>query len=643
MTFNSIVLKMLKVNFRSYTLYLLCNVFSVLFLLLFFSIYYNDQIELMKQTDSFDTALAIPAAALLLFMLLFLQYSHSLFIKNRKSEFGIFQAIGMSPNNVVRLVMVESLIISFLSLVFGLLTGGVFSRLFFLIFSFYSKMDHDFYNLSFRMLKHTAFIYLFIFWIIVIISIVQIKKSSLLQSIQSDKEIDNIKPEVAHFGLVGLIMLFVSIIGLFLTYETYDNLLMLWALMTFLGLYILLSGIISFLLSILRKNPKLYYRSILLFSSLEQKQKKVASIITLTCMMIMVTTLYCTITLSVAREEYERIQRFYTSDVAFLETELTNNITEEKLSQLFENEGTSVVSHIKLPVIEISKPNYYSDLEYYEIVSMDDYNRIHNKSLLLKENEFFLFINEEKDYVGDFDIGEQFEIGPQQLTQKGLKIEKKYTWIGNSNVYLIVHPTLWEKLLHDNIGDTFFQNFIQVENWKLSFNATEQLKTYFNNQNRKLSPDVREDFEVSSKIERYTDSKMQNATLFYLMTFLSILFFFGAFTLLYLHLLANIEMEKKRFDKLFKIGITKRETKQFIMWETLALFFIPTFLGITLAFCYILAMVQDIGGIWENRAILIYFLKISFVYLVIQLCFFFYTKATFFQKVWKSLKQDSIG
>ena len=162
-------------------------------------------------------------------------------------------------------------------------------------------------------------------------------------------------------------------------------------------------------------------------------------------------------------------------------------------------------------------------------------------------------------------------------------------------------------------------------------------QNYFN-QHNPITESVDEiTFPVSSKIEQYNVNRAQNAILFYLLSYLSLIFYVGAFTLLYLNLMSDIELEKIKFEKLSKIGITKEEVKHQLNWETFILFFLPTILGIALAFLYLVVMSQDIGGLFNNWSVVGYFALMSFIYLLIQFVFYLYAKSKLFKKVWASI------
>ena len=621
MTFNAIALKMMRENYKQYLLYMSCNAFAILFVFLFLSIYYNETIEQMKESHSFDTVLTIPAVGLIIFMFFFIQYAHQMFIKKRKQEFGVLLAIGMTPKNIIRLLVTENLLVAAVALMLGLIFGGVFSKLFFYAFTYFSPLTPELFHLSFQMFGYTAIVYLILFFFAIGISIFQIYTQSSITIMDSNQVIDEVRTTHASYGIVGFVFITFSILGLILTYRSHSEALFFWAVLTFIGLYLFLANIVHTIIYLIKGNPTLYYRFILLFSSLEQKQKKLTSILTLTSVMIMITTLYCTITIIIAKEEYDRMVAWNPSDVAFISEK--GDITEQQLASIFED--ATKVSQVKvMPYLELKKENYYYGHVYYtNLLAQSDYERLTEESYTLQDNECIVFINQDEKYFHD--RYSYCEILSNSYDVVATHMKQPITHISNSVVHMVVADEVWQQL--KPVINLHYQYHIFLEDWEQSLPAVERLL----NSHSELQLELE---SFTSKIEQSNRMSEENSVLFYLMTFLSILFYFGAFVLLYLNLLADIDVERAKFQKLFKIGITKKELKQQFNYETALLFFIPTIIGLLLAFLYLLGMSQKAGGLLTNTQIIGYFILMSGIYFAIQLGFYMYIKTKLFKKVW---------
>ncbi|SEN01415.1 putative ABC transport system permease protein [Mesobacillus persicus] len=135
-----------------------------------------------------------------------------------------------------------------------------------------------------------------------------------------------------------------------------------------------------------------------------------------------------------------------------------------------------------------------------------------------------------------------------------------------------------------------------------------------------------ERFRVASKIDDYHNNRNSSGMMFFVTTFLSIMFFFGTFVLLYLNLFSEIEEEKAKYNKLYKIGMTSKEVKGNISREIRTILSIPTILGTVLAALYVVILSTDVGGIMNNLDMLFHFFLITGIYLSIQIIYYFYLR-----------------
>ncbi|HEX3026047.1 MAG TPA: ABC transporter permease, partial [Clostridia bacterium] len=131
MTFHEISKKMLLANFRRYTLFFYCNVFSVALFYCFSALFTNSTFMNPKIVDSMISSNIIaPSVFVGIFLLLSVPYSYQAFLKNRKREYGIFMALGMSHAEVLKNMLFESGVVAGLALGAGLILGTTVSVLF---------------------------------------------------------------------------------------------------------------------------------------------------------------------------------------------------------------------------------------------------------------------------------------------------------------------------------------------------------------------------------------------------------------------------------------------------------------------------------------------------------------------------------
>ncbi|MGV2939184.1 FtsX-like permease family protein [Mesobacillus sp. LC4] len=635
MTFNQIVWKMAKVNYKKYIFYYLCNGFAVMFFFMFSTLYFNSRVEQGKKLESLQDALSIPGAALIIFTVFFISYAHSVFIKQRRSEFGLFMTLGLSKRDIAKLLVLENGVIAILSILSGILAGAVFSRLFFMLLMNLIDLKEVPFHFSGKMFMFTIGAFLAVFLLAVGKSLFQTLRSSLILSIKSNRFAETLKMRSPLIGGFGLLLMSGSLLILYLTYEdSSGSFLPLWTLAMFLGLYISLNQSASFLISLAKKFPGFYYRRLLFMSSLDYKFKQLTSIIMLVTVMIMITIFYSTLLMTFYKASEKAAVENNPYDVAFFQTDTKNKISDKELNRLF-----NIEEHLEIPIL-----NYYEKLEYvdgyltYDIMAMDDFNKLTSSQVKLGKNEYLFYLNSEPEYAHT-DIANSIKLTINEeavtYTLKDQVIERTINLLPNSYEFIVVNQDDFDELRDKVEGYELNLHLIQVDNWKQSESDVDDLKEKFTINNQSTPPidypDIEhtaesELFRVASKIGDYQTNKTTNGMMFYVTTFLSIMFFFGTFVLLYLNLFSEMDNEKMKYRKLNKIGMSTDEIKQNVTRELATIFFVPTILGTTLAFLYLAILSTDVGGIMQNPDILMHFLQIGGIYVIIQVGSFFYAR-----------------
>lgn len=638
MSFNQIVWKMAKVHYRKYIFYYLCNSFAVMFFFIFATVFFNERVVEVKQTESIQYLLAIPGLALLVFTVFFISYAHSIFIKKRKSEFALFLTLGMANRDIAKLLLLENVMIAAASLLSGLLAGAVFSRLFFLLLMKGVGLEGVSFHINSEMWTYTIIAFLLVFSVAVGRSLFSVLNESLATSLKSDKVAEAIKLKSPLFGAMGIVIIIGSLVGLYYTYATSNiggEFLLLWTLTTLSGLYITIYQFTSFFIELAKKNKSYYYRRLLLLTALDYKFKQLTAILMLVSVMIMVTILYSTILLFTYQSTGEEIISQYPYDISFIETDQKNNLDDAELYAIIDQEENPVREHLIIPVYSYYQQSYYNGLDFYHFMSLDQFNTFTSREIVLENDEFLYYLDADPAYSGDTNHinGEILPLPDEQVYRlKEIVIENRMNFSGP---FIVLNHSQLELVKQQVDGFEARLHLINVENWKETTEVVGNLQRKFSSYNEQTPAvievpgeiDVDQSFfYAGSKVEGYNANKSSNGILFFVTTILSILFFFGSFILLYLNLFSGIEKEREKFKKLNQIGITAREGRTIISKEMTALFFFPTLIGTTLAFLYLVAMARDVGGVLETPVIVVHFFLVAAIYHVIQIGFYFYAR-----------------
>jgi len=636
MTFNQVVWKMAKVQYKKYLFYYLCNSFAVMFFFMFSTIYFNDRIEQAKKLDGIQDALAIPGVALIVFTIFFISYAHTVFMKRRRNEFGLFMTLGMSKRDISKLLLIENGVIAFSSILTGLLAGSIFSRLFFMLLMNRVGLQEEIpFHFNSKMFIYSVGVFLAVFILAVGKSLFQTLRSSLIQSMKSNRFAESLKMRSPLLGGFGFLVMAGSIMILYFTYsESAGAYLPLWTMSMLLGLYITLNQFTSFLIKIVKRIPGLYYRRLLFLSSLDYKFKQLTSMIMLVTVMVMVTIFYSTLLLTFYQASEKDAVANNPYDVAFFQTETKNTISEEEL-----NAELDVKEHHQIPIFYYYKEfEYMEGYETYAFMSVEDFNKLSSQKKELQDGEFLFYLNADPEYSKPEPAKTlSFSINNEEVkySLSGKFVKRHINLLPNAYEFIVVNENEFNLLSSEWDGYKTKLHLLNLEDWKTSGEAVEIVKAKLERANQVTPPidDLRteftteqEIFRVQSKIEDYHQNRNSNGLMFFVITFLSIMFFIGTFVLLYLNLFAEIDVEKAKYRKLHKIGMTTGEVKGNISKELRTLFFVPTLIGTLLAFLYIVILSTDVGGILNNLDILIHFILISSIYTVIQIASYFYAK-----------------
>ncbi|WP_336787593.1 FtsX-like permease family protein [Paenibacillus sp. MMO-177] len=131
MSLFDLTIRNVKRNFRLYSIYLMSMIIGVIIQYTFSSLMYNeDIIDALQNRELFQTGVAIASVVIFLFIIFFILYANSFFMRQRKKEFGMYLLYGLNERQLVRMVFYETLVMGAISLVIGILLGGLLSKLF---------------------------------------------------------------------------------------------------------------------------------------------------------------------------------------------------------------------------------------------------------------------------------------------------------------------------------------------------------------------------------------------------------------------------------------------------------------------------------------------------------------------------------
>jgi ABC-type antimicrobial peptide transport system permease subunit len=180
---------------------------------------------------------------------------------------------------------------------------------------------------------------------------------------------------------------------------------------------------------------------------------------------------------------------------------------------------------------------------------------------------------------------------------------------------------------------------ISFKDWKKTKGIVSELDVTMKSYNE-TTPKINElepenVYKVASKIETYNYNKQGGTLMFYLITFIGIFFFIASCVILFLRLFSEIDNDKTKYKKFYKLGITEKEIRNNIASELRVLFFIAPIIGIAIAFIYTNVFFKSSEFAFNA---FICDLVISGIYLCFQTFYYFVSKKMYGNEIIKSLE-----
>lgn len=649
MTFNHIAIKNFKGNIKTYISYFLCNTFSITVFFLYSTILFNQDFYNSTEIEKGVMNIAvIPTVAVAVFSIFFIIYSHSTFIKRRRMEFGLFMNLGMGPLDIAKLVVVENTIVFFLSITLGIITGTIFSRIFFLFIVNLLEVTTVSFNLTMKSYIVTILVFSFMFIISILISIIEVNRfqiSELLRLHRVSEE--NLKNKV-WFGALGGSVVVLSMIVLYIKFgesaSKNGELLLFCTLFLFIGLYIALHGFGGLVLNIVKKSKELY-GSLLVVSNLNHKFKQVKNIIFIVTVLVIVTIWYSGMLLSMQLTLEKTAEEMKPYDITFLETLDNKDINYINDILYSENNPVTKYENLEFMYFNVENERYHSNIigsdKYREVrvISNKEFNKLNYKIYNLDKKTYVSVVQK---VIADKEFKESYEKRP--LIIEGSQYSREeivFDIVINTLSYLDNDFIILNNEDYNNIKNSKYyignerMHVVNFKHWKETRNVVNRLNEMKYKINNKEDHNLKGSSNyISSKIQVYDYNKQAGGLILYLITFIGILFFISICVVLFLRLFSDINSDKDRYKKLYKIGITEEEIKKYISKEIKFIFFIPVIIGVIISFIYT-------NTFYKGSELYLYGLKgnliIGGIYIGFQSVYYIICKGIYTKEVLKSI------
>lgn len=578
-------------NRRIYFPYILAIIFIVMTFYTMKNISINEGIYDMRGGEQVIMLLKFTTYIIGIFTAIFLFYTNSFIIKNRKKEIGLYNILGMEKKHIAKVFTFETIIVVSISLLLGLISGIIIGKLMFLILLNLVKFDITLsFSISFKAIISTIELILVIFIAILIMNLIQIKVTNPIELLKSTEKGEKISKRLWIPAIVGVIAL---VIGYSMALKVESpiaaiNEFFIAVIFVIIGTcFTFKAGIIVFL-KMLKKNKKFYYKTnnFISISSMIYRIKQNAAGLANICILstAVLLTISTTVCLYVGGES--SLKNSYPQDVqiTFLDykgdkntaydivnSELnSNNLVKENAIEFNYKECIATLDNNKFNVVE--KENLMSNINSVcgvAFITLDNYNKVENRNIKLNENEIFIYTNEGKYEKDTVKLGNSSYKVKEELTS--LKFVNKEDSVNIKSYFIIVKD---EEILNE-ICKSLNTEELNKDKYYISFDikgSKEDCINFCNNTYNKINSD---NISFQSIFMDREDYYAMNGGFLFIGAYLGILFTMAMVLIIYYKQISEGYEDNERFKIMKKVGISDYEVRKSIKKQILMVFFIP--------------------------------------------------------------------
>ncbi|AIK35695.1 FtsX-like permease family protein [Bacillus pseudomycoides] len=655
MTFWQFALKNVMRNSKAYFAYFLSSAFSIM---VFFSLTvysYHPRLQNLHEQGPLMNLIGMAQFVIIMFSFFFLLYSIGAFLNVRKKQFGILTVLGISKKQLKRLVFMENMMIGILAIFVGIQGGLVFSNFFLLVTSKLTGATGLYLYWPTKAIIVTTVTFIVLFFIVSTFTPMFVRTRKTIRLIKNEQKLRKEKRPSILISLFALACLGLCyyIAGYPKGYVTEKNIqdgsvffiiLSILPLVT-IGTYFLFSQTILLFISILKKRRRFYMKQINMLWISDLVARTRGNINMLFIVTMLSALAFTIITPLFAMNNYTKATILERYPVPFTYTSDPGNSFEQKHIATIEQELTNYQFQYQKYKFAVLKDKALE--QDVAIMKMSDYNTL---ATLLKKPEIQLG-PDETYIISRFSPTLLNLITNPFAKQETITLEsnkKKFLIKGflNQGVepqYALPDTIVMQDHVIDNmiphIETITIYNYI-VENWEDTLIPTKNVVNSIDKDRNDLLEKTQKEkqhnaipFSLFTSSDELAYSKKSNVSSFFIGTFLGIIFFIGAASVLYFRMYNDLTREEQKYIAITKIGLTESEMFRSATIQLAILFFVP----------YIVAAFHTIFAIVFLQNILAISLlkELSFVltlFGIIEIIFFFLIRSLYMNKLSQRLK-----
>ncbi len=610
----------IKKNSKTYIPFMLTCIITIAMFYIILSLSGNPGIAAMRGASFITIFMSIGSVTVGIFAVIFLFYTNSFLIKRRKKEFGLYNILGMEKRHISAVVFIEIFYTAAISLIIGLPGGILLDKLMYLIISRLLNVEVTLgFYVSVESLIASVIFFGAIFFFIFLNTLRQICFSNPIELLKGESMGER-EPKtrwlmtVLGVGCLGA--------GYYISVTTRDivsafMMFFLAVILVILGTYMLFTAGSVFILKTLRKNKRYYYKTkhFISVSGLIYRMKQNAAGLANICILSTMVLVMISSTSCLMMGMDEILKENFPYDLTLeVRRAYWSEDSEEKLSQF--DEAVDIITEYEK---EISRADFLYVMDfvgYFQdgkvsfegtsspyflcFVTAEDYNKAFGGELVLKKGEIAAAPLNKDDA--------NFNSESINLFGIECKIKEKadyfYAHNGDNNVIAEKAAIILSDIdaMHE-LSDKY-REFYEISESGYRGDKVININFTANDEKRHnaILSDLAEKTGDFVLLTSRADGKYNfldlYGGLFFLGLFLGTLFIMAAVLIIYYKQISEGYDDKKRFEIMQNVGLSKGEVRASIHSQVLTVFFLPLVMAgihMTAAFPILKSLLEGMG------------------------------------------------
>lgn len=650
--YSKIAFKNVKKSFKDYTIYFFTLMLAVCIFYTFNSIESQKAMsELTSSGESYVDILSKVISYVSVFIAFILGslilYANNFLVKKRNKELGIYMTLGMSKNKISKILILETIIVGILSLISGLILGLIFSQgLSILVVKLFGlKMSTYSFVISGKAMIKTVLYFGIMFLLVMIFNSFVISKYKIIDLLTVGRKTEEVK---FKSNIVYLITFILCVISLVTAYKLIlevgllgikDKKFLISILLGVVGTFLFFFSLSGFILYIVNKNKKIYFKGLNIFIVKQINSKVNTNFISMSviCLMLFMTIgmLSTGFSFKNAIESGLKDSTPYdaSANLYIGEGEKANDIQKslEYIGVKFNKEDKVVYYDLYTDNKTISEAlnlnanmrsimNYMKLSDYNKIRALDNQNAIElNKDEVLITSNYTNTLEAIQNYVKNNDSikieNKSYKIKNKKVIEENLKTN----FMKNNMITVIVNDDVCDNmtLISSNIN----VNFVGEGKEKRESDFTNKIYSY-----KTTDTDYDKIGFVlgASRTEIYESNKGMTTIVLFIGIYIGIVFLISSMAVLALQQLSEASDSIDRYKSLKRLGASGKDINKTIFIQTLVYFSLPVILAFIHSVIGI-KVANDFVSVYNKPDIMGSSLITAVIFMIVYIIYFYIT------------------